>query len=302
MKTLKHIILVLLLVMLSTQLLSCAATPAKETTSVAETPDVSQTAEETPVEESSPAESEEGEAIKKIKEAGVLVVGTSADYPPFEFHTQIDGEDTIVGFDIAVSQYFADSLGVELKIVDMSFDGLLISLSKGDFDLVMAALSPNDKRKEVADFTDILFKTEQIIIIRKEDQEKYTDLASLAGVKGGYQKGTVQETIAKEVLGEEVGIGLTKFYDLITELKTGKIDCVFGEGPVGMAYVSANDDLMVQDVGIVSDGIGFGGAVQKGNTELIDHLNQCIKELKEQGLLDQYLKEAVELAGVESFE
>lgn len=302
MTTGKKTILVLLVLALSIQLFACAAEPVKQPPAPAETPEVSQTAEETVAETSLPAESEESEAIKKIKDAGVLVVGTSADYPPFEFHTQMDGEDTIVGFDIAVSQYFANSLGVELKIVDMSFDGLLISLSKGDFDLVMAALSPNEKRKEVADFTDILFKTEQIVIIRKEDEQKYTDLASLVGAKGGYQKGTVQETIAKEVLGEEAGIGLTKFYDLITELKAGKIDCVFGEGPVGMAYVSANDDLMIKDVGIVSDGVGFGGAVQKGNTELVDYLNQCIKDLKEQGLLEQYLKEAVELAGVESFE
>lgn len=47
-----------------------------------------------------------------IKKAGVLVVGTSADYPPYEFHTEIDGKDTIVGFDIAIAQYFADQMGV----------------------------------------------------------------------------------------------------------------------------------------------------------------------------------------------
>ena len=66
--------------------------------------------------------------IDQIKAKGELVVGTSADYPPYEFHTEIDGVDTIVGFDIAIAQAIADDLGVELKIVDMSFDNLLMSL------------------------------------------------------------------------------------------------------------------------------------------------------------------------------
>ena len=57
--------------------------------------------------------------IEQIKEAGVLVMGTSADYPPNEFHTEVDGKDTIVGFDVAIAQYIADDLGVELKVVDI---------------------------------------------------------------------------------------------------------------------------------------------------------------------------------------
>lgn len=64
--------------------------------------------------------------LDQIKEAGVLVVGTSADYSPFEFHTQVDGQDTIVGIDISICQYIADQLGVQLKVVDMNFDNLVM--------------------------------------------------------------------------------------------------------------------------------------------------------------------------------
>ena len=59
--------------------------------------------------------------LDQIKEAGVLVVGTSADYAPFEFHTKVDGQDTIVGIDISICQYIANQLGVQLKVVDMNF-------------------------------------------------------------------------------------------------------------------------------------------------------------------------------------
>src|SRR5690625_4825358 len=50
--------------------------------------------------------------LEGIKNKGKLVLGTSADYPPFEFHTMIDGEDKIVGFDIEIAKYIANELGV----------------------------------------------------------------------------------------------------------------------------------------------------------------------------------------------
>ena len=70
-----------------------------------------------------------GSALDQIKQKGELVVGTSADYPPYEFHAEVDGKDTIVGFDMEIAQAIADKLGVSLKIVDMSFDNLLMSLA-----------------------------------------------------------------------------------------------------------------------------------------------------------------------------
>ena len=64
-------------------------------------------------------------SLEKIKAAGKIILGTSADYPPYEFHALIDGKDTIVGFDIELAKEIAKDLGVELEIKDMSFDGLL---------------------------------------------------------------------------------------------------------------------------------------------------------------------------------
>ena len=69
-------------------------------------------------------------SVDKIKQNGKLKLGTSADYPPFEYHMMVDGQDTIVGFDIELAQLIADELGVELDITDMGFDALLISLQQ----------------------------------------------------------------------------------------------------------------------------------------------------------------------------
>ena len=240
-----------------------------------------------------------GGKVQAIQVAGVLVVGTSADYPPYEFHTEIDGQDTIVGFDIAIAQYFADSLGVELKVVDMAFDSLLISLSKGDFDLVMAGLTPSEERKKAVDFTDVFFSNKQIVIIRKDDDALYNTTGDLVGKKGGAQTGTVQMELGANVVGADNVVGLTKFQDLIMELKSGKIDAVFTNSMTAAAYVSGNPDLEIKDIGIDYEETGFAGGVQKGNEDLVEYLNGAIAEMQEKGLIDQYVAEAQALAGVE---
>ena len=237
--------------------------------------------------------------IDEIKEAGVLVVGTSADYPPYEFHAEVDGEDTIVGFDIAIAQYFADSLGVELEVVDMTFNSLLISLAEGEFDLVMAGLTPDEERKKAVDFTDVFFVNEQVVLIRAEDAEKYQTTEDLAGCKGAAQVGTVQMDIAADIVGEENTVGLVRFTDSIMELKSGKVDCVFTNTLIASAYEASDPELMVQDVGIEYENTGFAGAVQKGNEEFVEYLNGVIAEMQEKGLIEQYVAEAQQLAGVE---
>ena len=252
-------------------------------------------------EEQNGSESTTMNKLADIKAAGELVVGTSADYPPYEFHTEIDGKDTIVGFDISIAQAFADELGVELKLVDMAFESLLISLQKGDFDLVMAGLTPDEKRAKTVDFTDVFFHNKQIVIIRAEDADKYVTTEDMAGTTLGVQAGTVQETIAADLTDENKVVKLKKFPELIMELKTGKVDGVCTNTMVASAYVSAHPDLLCQDIGIVWDNTGFAGAIQKGdNGEFMAFLNETIAKLQEDGSIDRFVAEAQQLANASS--
>ncbi len=252
-------------------------------------------------EEQNGSESTTMNKLADIKAAGELVVGTSADYPPYEFHTEIDGKDTIVGFDISIAQAFADELGVELKLVDMAFESLLISLQNGDFDLVMAGLTPDEERAKTVDFTDVFFHNKQIVIIRAEDADKYVTTEDMAGTTLGVQAGTVQETIAADLTDENKVVKLKKFPELIMELKTGKIDGVCTNTMVASAYVSAHPDLLCQDIGIVWDNTGFSGAIQKGdNGEFMAFLNETIAKLQEDGSIDRFVAEAQQLANASS--
>ena len=237
--------------------------------------------------------------IEQIKEAGVLVMGTSADYPPNEFHTEVDGKDTIVGFDVSIAQYIADDLGVELKVVDMSFDNLCINLAKGDFDIVIAGMASTEERQKSVDFSDPYFKQQQAILIRKDDDSLYNKPEDLASHKVGVQNGAIQVPIANELAGEENVVGLVKAQDLIMELKSGKLDVVYIDYTPSLAFAAANDDLTVKDIGIKSDSEGQCIGVQKGNEDFVAYLNEKIAEMQEQGLIDQYVADAQTLAGIE---
>lgn len=242
--------------------------------------------------------SDEGIAAAKVIIAnGKLVLGTSADYAPFEFHTEINGTDTIVGFDISIAQYMAEQLGVELEIVDMSFDNLLISLNKGDFDIVLAAMSSNEERAKAVDFSNEYYLSNNVILVQKQNADKYTTKESLQGVSMAAQKGTVCETRAKELAGESSVVSLVKVQDMVSELLSGKVEAVLLDKPVASGYVIMQDSLEMVDIGLVAEE-GMSVAMKKDSAGLTELVNCMLSQLTEEQL-DSWMGEAQVTAGVE---
>lgn len=237
--------------------------------------------------------------VDQIKANGKLVVGTSADYPPYEFHTEIDGKDTIVGFDIDIAKYIAKDLGVELEIVDMAFDNLLMSLANDEFDMVIAALTEDEERAKTNDFSKAYLESKNLILIRTEDEGKFKTLEDLKGANAGAQTGTIPYDNCVEYCGEATTIGLTKVQDLVMELKAGKIDVVMLDYMAVLTYADANDDLSAVDVGIPTTSQGYQIAMKKGDTELVEYVNGVLDKLAAENLIEQYIVEAQKLAGVE---
>lgn len=236
-------------------------------------------------------------AAKAIIANGKLVLGTSADYAPFEFHTEINGTDTIVGFDISIAQYMAEQLGVELDIVDMSFDNLLISLNKGDFDIVLAAMSSNEERAKAVDFSNEYYLSNNVILVQKQNADKYTTKESLQGVSMAAQKGTVCETRAKELAGESSVVSLVKVQDMVSELLSGKVKAVLLDKPVASGYVIMQDSLEMVDIGLVAEE-GMSVAMKKDSAGLTELVNCMLSQLTEEQL-DSWMGEAQVTAGVE---
>ena len=235
------------------------------------------------------------ESLIKIKEKGVLVLGTSADYPPYEFHVEVDGMDTIVGFDIEIAKSIAERIGVELEIIDMKFEGLLPALNAGKIDLVIAGMTPTEERKQSVDFSTVYYKEKQAVVVRADDSGALQSIDGFDGKSIGVQKATIQEELAAVEFTESTIKGLDKIPNLILELKTGKIDAAILVSPAANAYVKANSDLAVTAMEFDSED-GSAIAVKKNSGELLDIINLVLDELITSGSLDQFIIEAVELS------
>ena len=220
-----------------------------------------------------------------------LVVATSPDFPPFEF---LDGSQ-IVGIEPALMQAIADKLGVSMKIVDMSFDNLLMSLANDEFDLVIAGLTADEERRKTTDFSDPYLEAQNLILVRAEDADKYASLDDLKGVKGGAQTGSKPYNNCITYCGEETTVGLAKVQDLVMELEAGKLDVVFLDYMTVLSYADAKEDLAAVDLGIPETSDGYSIAVKKGNTELAEFINGVLAELKEQNAIEQFIVEAKKL-------
>ena len=236
-------------------------------------------------------------AIEAIKSKGKLVIGTSADYPPYEFHSTVNGKDEIVGFDIEIAKQVAKDLGVELEIKDMSFDGLLVALQSDKIDMVFAGMTPTEERKKNVDFSDIYYTATHRFILRSGEEAGITKMEDLKGKKIGVQKGSIQEGIAKDNFDAGDIKSLDKITDLVLDLKNNKVDAVLAELPVAKINVSKNQGIAIADQLEVKDPDGGCAiAMKKGSSELQTQVNKTLAQLKQDNKIDQFVMDANKLA------
>ncbi len=233
--------------------------------------------------------------VDSIKSKGKIVLGTAADYPPYEFHKEINGKDEIVGFDIEIAKEIAKELGVELEIVDMKFEGLLPALVTNDIDFVIAGMVAKEERKKSVDFSIPYYQAQQRMIVKLSDADTLKVPDDFAGLKIGAQKSTIQEDIALEKFSTAEYVGLSKITDLVLELKSNKVQGVILVEPVAKAYVQQNNDLFLVDE-ILGQEDGVAVAVNKGNEELVQVINQVLEKLISEGKIEQFIADATALA------
>ncbi|WP_312652529.1 transporter substrate-binding domain-containing protein [Proteiniclasticum sp.] len=279
----------LILTMALTSLLSFAACASKEAASEGSPEAVASAPLAAP-------EVKEQTPLEKIKEKGTLVLGTSADYPPYEFHASINGKDEIVGFDIEIGKEIAKDLGVELVIKDMKFDGLLAALDQGNIDIVIAGMSPTPERAENVDFSQIYYQSLQTVVVRAEDKDVLTSADSLKGKKIGVQKGAIQETIASEQFPGASPVALGKITDLILSLNSGRIDSAIIEYPVAKSGVVANPGLFITEIPIEMEDNGTAIALKKDSGDYLEAVNKTLTRLLDENLVDKFVADATLLA------
>ena len=248
---------------------------------------------------------ESGEAadkLQQIKDSGVLKVGTSAEYSPYEFHKVVDGEDKIVGFDDFIVQEIAKDMGVKVEYEDMDFDGLLGALQADKVDIVLAGMTPDEKRKKSVDFSDIYYTNSNVCIVAKGKEDTIKKSEDLKDLKVGVQKGTTQADYVTNTLGISDATQLKKIPDLMLELQNGKIDVIVTGKAVAEINVKKYDNIAIGNT-TVGDEVAetAAAAIKKSgngvdNTSFVKSVNDTIKRLQDSGDMDKYMQDALKLA------
>lgn len=222
-----------------------------------------------------------------------LVLGTSADYAPFEFIVLDDaGKQQYVGIDVELARKLAKDMGLELEIVNMNFDNLMLSLQKGEIDMVIAAVEETEERAAVADFSDPYYTDyPPMILVRKGDEGKYTSTESFDGKTVGAQTGTTKTEIVTGDLNATL-LGLTSVPDLVNNLVYEKCDAIVVDGAVAMEYAQTNDDIVIADVELGA-AYPYRVAVKKGDPSgLLTSFNTTIKKVLEDGTMESWIENA----------
>ena len=231
-----------------------------------------------------------------------LIMGTSADYAPFEFmYKGKDGTMQYGGIDVSVGQYIAESMGKELKVENMSFDYLLPSLVKGDFDIVIAAMEADGDRLKSADFSDPYYTDlPPAILVKASDAASYKTLADFSGKSVAAQTGTTKLDIVNDQLTGANAVPLALVTDMVNELVNGKVDAIVVDGAVAKQYAETNKDLVIADA---SSELGaaqpYCVAVAKGDPKgLLPAINAAIAKMNEENKLESFISAADALKDV----
>ena len=236
------------------------------------------------------------EAWTRVQTQGKLVVGTSVDYPPFEY---FDSEYRVDGFDIRLIEGIAKQMGVELELRDIAFDGLGSALRLGQVDAAIAAISLTPDRDEVLDFSNIYFVTSDAYLAAANfSLGPIRSVEDLAPFRVGVQRASIYEDWLEDELIETGLMPATNLfvYSQIEggypDLQAGRVDLLVMDLPVA--------EVAVQEQGFSLAGQGvnierYAIAVNHGERTLQEEINRALITMQDAGVVNDLVKEYLDL-------
>ena len=271
----KQILALSMAALMAAALTACSSKPAE--TAAPETTQA-QTAEAAPETEGETAEASEEATGGAEAAGGTLVMDTNAEFPPYEYYE--DGD--IVGIDVEIAKAIAAKLGMELQIEDMAFDAIIPAVTSGKADFGAAGMTVTEERQRSVEFTDTYANSNQVAIV-KEDSD-ITGSDALAGKIIGVQLGTTGDALATEIKDATVE-RYNKGLEAVQSLTQGKIDAVVIDQATAEAFVKKTEGIKILEEKMSEE--EYAIAIKKGNMELVEKMNEAIKELKEEGKIDE---------------
>ncbi len=229
-----------------------------------------------------------GNHLAEIQKAGKLVVGTSADYAPYEYVNE-KGEKT--GFDIELITEIAKRMGVKLELMDMPFDSLIPAVQEKKLDASISCFNYSEDRDKQVDFSDAYYTSEDSFMVKEGFTGKFEKPEDAAAYKVAVQSGTTQDTWLTENL---VTPGLLPEANLqryervdqaALDLVSGRVDMLMSDFVPAQAIVKKNAGLKIIYNGVLSTG-PLNIVLQDGDKELQAEMNKIIKQLNDEGFIE----------------
>lgn len=217
-----------------------------------------------------------------------LVMGTNAAFPPFEYTTSQGLVGEFDGIDVAIASKIAENVGKELTIENMEFDGLIASVSTGKIDMVAAGMTATEERRQSVDFSDTYYVASQVMIVAPDN----TDITKAEDLKNDKTVGVVLGYTGDNIVTEDLQIAENKItranrgLDIVQDVTNGKLDAVVIDSATGKALAEKNGLKIVEDADAF-ESEEYAIAVKKGNTELLEKINETLAQMKENGEIEK---------------
>ncbi len=208
-----------------------------------------------------------------------LVMGTSADFAPYEF---IGDDGDFAGIDIEIIRGFSAAYNYELEIQDMDFKSIIAAVNSKAVDFGMSGFTITDERKLSVNFSDPYEETVQSILVMEGSDIKTKD--DLAGKIIGVQAGTTGDDFVTRDYGQDAVNQYDKYSLSIQALLNGQVDCVVLDDQTANEFLKANEGIVKLDSAYAKE--EYAVAFNFDDTELLGQFNEYLAKIKADGTLD----------------
>lgn len=240
------------------------------------------------------AQTDDTDDWARVQAAGKIVVGVSADYPPFEFY---DSNYQLDGFDIALFKAVAQQMGVQVEFNDFAFDGLLTTVRLKQVDAAISAISVTPNRRQLVDFSNLYYVGSDAALVKSSNNATILSATDLQGLKVGVEKGTTYQNWVQENAVEKGVITqdqLVQFDNVDTMIQNLRADGGIDVAILGALPAQQYDARFanIRTAGTNFNRQQFGIAARNGST-LIAQFNAALTKIQANGtyarLASQYL-------------
>ncbi|MCF8884894.1 MAG: ABC transporter substrate-binding protein [Nitrososphaerota archaeon] len=228
---------------------------------------------------------------EEVQKRGKIIVGTSPDWPPFEFLDPKTGK--VIGFEVELMEIVAERLGLKVEWKTMDFATIIVAVKNRDIDLGVSGFSITPDRLEEVQFTIYHTITESQLIMLKEraktlgiDQLKSLEEIAKYKLVVGTGSGTTQEAELMDLVKKGViSMDHVRSYDdfgiALEDLKLGRIDAVYAETPITTWWTMTEEKPLVIVFGKPYWPVAF--VAHKDATVLVSKINGVLAELIMEG-------------------